>query len=93
MELSRFGPPIVNADLNENVFGRFLRVLHIHIEVAVFIEDAGIDQLVLELMAAPLAIGFDEEFVRIRCVRKLMPFSMLCTVMDDFRSFPINGLE
>jgi hypothetical protein len=52
----RFGPAVLDRDLNEDVFRRCLRILDEHIEVAVLIENAGVEQLVLELSAPALLV-------------------------------------
>ena len=43
---------VADGDLDQDVLGRRLRVLDEDIEVAVLVEDAGVEQLVLELAAA-----------------------------------------
>ena len=63
---------IVNADLDQHIFGRCLGVLNENIEVAVLIEDAGVDQFVFRLAAAAFAIGRDEIVVRICRLRILV---------------------
>ena len=47
MERGGLGPAIAHADLDQDVFRRILGILHEHVEVAVVIEDAGIQQLIL----------------------------------------------
>ena len=47
----RFRPTIVDGNADEYVFRAFLRVFHEHVEVAVVLEDAGVEQFVLELFA------------------------------------------
>src|SRR6201993_1506308 len=39
------------GDSNQDAFWRFLRILHKHVEIAVFIEDSRIEQLILEFLA------------------------------------------
>ena len=53
MQLGRLGAAIVDGDLDQDVLGRRLGVLDEDVEVAVLVEDAGVEQLVLELAAAP----------------------------------------
>src|SRR6516165_4067671 len=45
MNVRALGRVIRDADSNQNILGRALRVLHHHVEIAVFREHAGIDQL------------------------------------------------
>ena len=52
MDLRRFRAAIVDADLHQDVLGRFLGVFHEHVEVTVLVEDAGVDQFVLEFLPA-----------------------------------------
>ena len=55
-----FRAAIANGDLNEQVLGGRLGILHEDIEVTIFVKDAGVDQFVLELVTAPAAVGLDE---------------------------------
>ena len=72
VQLRRLGPAIVDADLDQDVFGRFLGVFHEHVEITVLVEDARVEQFVLELLAAPSAIGFDQVVVRVGRLRILV---------------------
>src|SRR5246127_965311 len=51
MQSGPFRAAIEYGDFNQDVFWRFLRILHKHVEIAVFIEDSRIEQLILELLA------------------------------------------
>src|SRR5688500_15801036 len=51
---------IVGGDLDQNVLGRFLRVFDEHIKVPVLIKYPGVNQFILELVAAAGAIGFEQ---------------------------------
>ena len=63
---------VVNADADENVFGRGLCVFHEQIEVAVLVEDARVEQFVLESAAATSAVSFDKVSVGKRRLRVLV---------------------
>ena len=56
VKFGRLGAAIVDRDLDEDVLRRFLGVLDEHVEVAVLVEDPGIDQLVLELVLSPAPV-------------------------------------
>jgi hypothetical protein len=76
MDLGCFRAAIVHRDFDEQIFRRFLRVLHEHIEVTVLIEHAGIEQLVLHLVPIAPAIGLDEIGIRKTCLRILVQYFM-----------------
>ena len=69
MDFRRFRAAIVDADLDQNVLGRFLGVFHEHIEIAVLVKHAGVEQLVLEFVAVAVAVGADQLIVGIRRLR------------------------
>ena len=50
--VGRLGAAVGDRDLDQDVFGRRLGVFDEHVEVAVVVEHAGVEQLVLELVAA-----------------------------------------
>ena len=56
----RLRPAIVDGDADQHVLRTRLGVLDEHVEVAVAVEDAGIEQLVLELLARPAPVGLDQ---------------------------------
>ena len=60
MELGRLGAAVRRGDPHEDVVGRRLRVLHRHVEVAVAVEDAGVEELVLRRPPAPPPILLDQ---------------------------------
>ena len=64
MQLGRLRAAVVDRDLDQDVFGRFLGVFDEHVEVAILVEDAGVEQFVLEFVAAAAAAGLDEIGVR-----------------------------
>ena len=51
-------PAIVNRDAHQNVFRRRLRVFDEHIQVAVVVEDAGVEQLKFRQLRLPLRRAF-----------------------------------
>src|SRR5262249_50226163 len=53
-----------NAYLDEDVLVGFLGILHEHVKVTILIEDARVQQLILELMAAPATTGLDQVPIR-----------------------------
>ena len=63
---------VLDRDLDEDVFGRGLGVFDEHVEVAVLIEHARIEQLVLELRAPALLVRLDDVLVRVGCLRILV---------------------
>ena len=72
VQLGSFGAAIVDRDLDQNVFRRFLGIFHEHVEIAILVEDAGVEQFVLEFGAAAAAAGVDEIRVRKRSLRILV---------------------
>ena len=64
VQLGRFRAAIVDRDLNQNVFGRLLGILDEHVEVAVLVEHARVEQLVLEFVAAAAAAGLHQVGIR-----------------------------
>ena len=68
VQSGRLRAAVTNGDSNENIFRRCLAELDEHVEIAIVIEDARIEQLVLELHLAAVAIGRDEFVVRISCL-------------------------
>ena len=60
----RVGPAVEDADSNQHVLRRRLRIFDEDVEVAVLVEHAGVEQLVFWLVLAPAAVGCDEVVVR-----------------------------
>ena len=56
MERSRVGAAIVGRDSDDDVLRIGLRNLDVDVEIAVFIKDAGIDQLVLRSLPLPALV-------------------------------------
>ena len=50
----------MNGDADEDVFRAFLGIFHEHVKVPVVIEDAGIEQLVFELLPRPSPVRLDQ---------------------------------
>jgi hypothetical protein len=50
VEPGGLGPAIVDGDADQDVVRTFLGVLEEHVEVPVVVEDARVEQLVLELL-------------------------------------------
>src|ERR1700734_1001669 len=66
------GASIAYADFDQQVVGRLLRVFDKNVEVAVVVENAGVQQLVFLFVARALAVGIDEVGVRIGAMRVLV---------------------
>ena len=69
MHPGRLRPAVRNADLDEDVGRRGLRIFHKNIKIPIVVEDAGIDQLVFPIVAATLPACFYEIVVGIRILR------------------------
>src|SRR5271157_5484904 len=63
---------ITHADLDKDVFRRLLGIFHEDVEVAVLVEDAGIQQFVLHVVSAASLVVFLEIFVGICRLRILV---------------------
>ncbi len=68
----RVRPAIVDRDADQHVFRAFLRVFDEHVEIPVVVEDAGVDELVLELLPRPSPVGLDQVPVRKLALRVLV---------------------
>ena len=66
------GSPVMHGDLHEDVFRGILRVFDEDVEVAVVVEDPGVDQLVLGLGLAARAVGGDQVVVGELALRVLV---------------------
>jgi len=60
VQFGRFRPAVEGGDLHQDVFRRFLGVLDKDIEIAVTVENAGIEQFILELVARALTVGIHQ---------------------------------
>jgi len=56
----RFRPAVVDRDPHQNVVGGRFGVFHKYIKVTVVVEDAGIEQLVLGIVAAAPAVFLNQ---------------------------------
>ena len=63
---------VAGRDLDQDVLGRCLGILHEHVEVAVLLEDPGVEELVLELVAAAPPVRLHQVGVRIGRLRVLV---------------------
>src|SRR5580704_16175739 len=66
MQCSWLGPAVENSDSNQDVLWCFLGVFDKHVEIAIIIENARVDQLIFEVVASAPAIGTHQEVVGIR---------------------------
>ena len=57
MQLGLLRATVAGRNLYQNVLGRLFGVLDEHIEVAVVVEDAGVEQLVFEFVATASSVG------------------------------------
>ena len=62
----------MNRDPDQDVLRRFLGVLDEDVEVAILMEDAGVEQLVFELVPAAAATGLNKIAVRVLRLRVLV---------------------
>ena len=59
------GPRLVTVIEGDEILGIGLGVLHVHVEVPVLGEHAGVEQLVLEIVARALPVGGHQVLVRV----------------------------
>ncbi len=64
LEPGGFRPAVVDGDPDQDVVRTFFGVLEEDVEVPVVVEDAGVDQLVLELLPRPALVRFHQVPVR-----------------------------
>src|SRR4030095_12364075 len=60
---------IAHGDLDQDVFSGSFRVFHENVEVAILVKYSGIEQLVLEVRAASLAVRFNQLLIRVGFLR------------------------
>jgi hypothetical protein len=72
VERCRLRATVGHRDPDEDILGRGLGVLDEDVEVAVVREDAGVEQLVLQLLARPMAVRHHEVVVRVGPLRVLV---------------------
>ena len=63
MQRRRVGAAVDRADLDQDIIRRSFGVFHENIEIAIFIKDAGVEQLVFQLLPRPLAAGISDLLV------------------------------
>ena len=66
------GTPVRHREADQHVVGRILGVLDLHVEVAVLVEDARVEQLILQLVLSALAVDLDQLLVGKRRLRILV---------------------
>ena len=72
MQVGRLPSAVADGDLNQQIFRRFFRIFDEHVEIAVLVEHAGVEQFVLEFIAPAAAAGVDKVGVRERRLRILV---------------------
>ena len=72
MQARGVGTAIVRGDEHQDVVVAGLGVLDDHVEVAVLVEDSGVEQLVLHLLLAAAPVGRDQVLVRERALGVLV---------------------
>ena len=72
VHLGRFRTAVVDGDLDQDILRGRLGVLDEHVKVAVLVEHAGIDQLILEVLPAPAPVGLDQVVVGVGRLRILV---------------------
>ena len=73
---------VVHGDAAEDVLRCRLRVLDLDVEVVVVVEDAGVEQLVLQLMPRPGSVRGDEVVVRELLLRVLVEIALVAVRRD-----------
>jgi hypothetical protein len=68
----RFGTAVVHRDLDQDVLGGRFGVLHKHVEVAIVVEHAGVEELVFQLIARPPSVRLYQIQIRERVLRVLV---------------------
>ena len=72
VQLGRFRAAVIDADLDQDVFRRFLGIFDEHVEIAVLIEHSRIEQFVFELIASAATVRLDKIAVRESSLRVLV---------------------
>ncbi len=60
MQCGCLWPAIAHADLDQNVFRSLLGIFHEDVEVAVFVEDARVEQFIFHVAAIAPLVGLDQ---------------------------------
>jgi hypothetical protein len=64
VQLGRFRAAVVDGNLDQDVLGGLFGILHEHVEVAILVEHAGINQFIFQLVPSPATAGLDKVSVR-----------------------------
>ncbi len=72
MQVGPLPSAIADGDLNQQILGRFFRIFDEHVEVAVVVEHAGVEQFVFEFIAPAAAAGVDKIGIGKRRLRILV---------------------
>ena len=64
MERSRFRPAVGRRHADQDIVGRRFGIFHKHVEIALAVEDARVQQLELRVPATPATILFEQACVR-----------------------------
>src|SRR5690242_16755158 len=64
MQLGRFGTAIAGGDADQDILGTCLGIFYKHVKIAIFSEDARIEQLVLGRTLAALTVRFNQVPIR-----------------------------
>ena len=82
LQHGRLGRAVVHGDAAEDVLRGRLRVLHLDVEVVPGVEDTGVDQLVLELLARPFPVDRDQVVVGKLGLRVLVQVALVAVGRD-----------
>ena len=72
MQLGRLRPAIVRRDLHQDVLRAGLGILHEDVEVAILVEDAGVEEFILHVVACATTVGVDQIGIGIGRLRILV---------------------
>ena len=72
MQRRSVGTAIRDRDTDQDVLRSRFRVLDQHVEVAIGLEHAGVDQLELSHVLTPPAVFLDQPLIRVGCLRVLV---------------------
>jgi hypothetical protein len=72
MQFSRVRSPVGSGDLHEDVIRTGFGILHEDVKVAVILEDAGIEQFILELVSRTPAVRIQQIGIGIGSLRILI---------------------
>ena len=72
MQLGSVGPAVGNGDLHQDVLRAVLGVFDENVEIAIVVEDAGVEQLVLHFVATAATVGRHQVGVGVGRLRVLV---------------------